>query len=122
MSIVNYGELKAAVKDWAKREDIDNRIPDFIRATHIKLVEAVGPLVTVNGDQRVDEMVEDGDNNAYLNYNPYGYLHGALYEAYMYLRDFEMAAAHQNRFQAELQNLYMCGAFDNLVMASDYRC
>jgi hypothetical protein len=37
MSISTYSELKTAVQEWSKRNDLTARIPDFIRIAEIKI-------------------------------------------------------------------------------------
>ena len=33
MALTNYGELKTAIQNWAERDDLDTRIPEFIELT-----------------------------------------------------------------------------------------
>lgn len=104
MSISNYGELKTAVADYTKRRDLTARIPDFIQAAHVRIVEYAGQL---------SQMTADEDTNELLSYNASVYLYGALAEAFAYLRDMEMLMIYQTKFEHELSNLAMTG-FDTI--------
>ena len=119
MNITNYGSLKAKVADYTKRRDLGSVIPDFIQAAHVKLTEAVGPLDTVDAAGTPTgsyDLVEDGDYNALLAYSKSTmfYLNGALAEAYLYLRDMEMAGVYDAKFQRDLSALYMKGRLRQL--------
>lgn len=126
MAITNYGTLKAAVADYTKRRDIGHVIPDFIQTAHVKLTEAVGPLNTINAGGEVTDsydLVEDADYNALLAYSKSSayYLNGALAEAFLYLRDLEMAAFYDAKFQRDLTSLYMKEGYDGLIMSPEVK-
>lgn len=100
MSITNYGELKEAVAEYAKRRDLAARIPDFIRAVHIEVQEYTGLM---------DDLVSDSDSNGLLHYDPFVYLYGALAEAAIYLRDDGPLLAYVAKYQKKLKNLALTG-------------
>lgn len=100
MTISTYGDLKTAVADYAKRRDIDARIPDFIQSTHVLLTEYVGALTP---------LVLDADTNALLQYDPQVYLWGSLHQAGLYLRDDDLMSYYGAKFQARLDDMAFTG-------------
>jgi hypothetical protein len=110
-TIANYGELKQAAADWAKRRDLTDVMDIFVRRVHIRLQEYVGPLVTSGSDpdEPVYTLENDTDSNALLNYDPYAYLYGTLVEIAGYLRDPEMMGLYQSKYSEILADLAMSG-------------
>lgn len=100
----NYGQLKTSVAKYSNRTNIDDVVPDFILAAHLRLVEVVGALTA---------MSEDTDTNAFFDYDPNTYLWGALAEAGLYLKDEELMSYYGAKFQTRLDDLAMTG-FDTI--------
>lgn len=99
MAIQTYGDIKAAVADYADRRDLTAQIVIFLQKTHIELVEYVGPL---------PPLVNDSDTNALTIYDPFTYIYGALAEMSTYLRDSSLAT-FVAKYEEKLTNLAQTG-------------
>lgn len=94
---MNYGELKAAVSEWAHRTDIADQLDLFAANVSEKLDERLG---TTTGP-----LIADSDTNDILEHHGNIYLNGMLAEEAEYTHELSALQAYTGLFDRAVDNL-----------------
>ena len=101
--ISNYAQLKAAVANIINRDDLSEEMDQFYQTVHTELTEIVGPL---------DLMVDDGDTNALMLYQPTYYTYGMVMHAAAFIGDDPMLNRYSLLYLPMISDLQM-GAYQH---------
>lgn len=87
---MNYGELKAKIKDQSHRKDLDARIPSFVDDARNRLnYRLTLELVPLSADTDTDAILTD---------NPLLYFYAAMQALYEFIFEYETASYFNGRF------------------------
>lgn len=108
---MNFGEIKAQIKDYSHRTDIDALIPDMVWTVTQRLLTRLGEL-------NLQVLVADSDTNIILDKNSQIYLYGSLREVAIYAEDDRNVEKFEGLYQKEIAQLninYDGEEWDNTV-------
>ena len=94
---MNYGEIKAQIKEWSHRTDLDQKIPEFINNTSQRLGRRFGVMPY--------PLVLDTDTNSLLKVHSNLYLYGALREMMVFTENAPGAQAYEFLYQGEVKEM-----------------
>lgn len=96
---MNYGQLKALIKDATHRKDMDARIPQFVDDARVMLNDRLGlALVPLSADSSTDTV---------LTGNHLLYFYAAMRSFYLFIKEHETAATYSQLWDQQIENYWI---------------
>ena len=91
------GELKAEIKRYSHRSDLDSNLHDFINRTSERLGRRFGVMPGA--------LVNENDTNSLLTHHPGLYIYGAMRELAIFTADLDATRHYEDLFQEQVRQM-----------------